>query len=245
MIETPSTAKLYIIERKKGWIVKANTENVLLTLASKRPVFHSEADFQFALAWEIHLQDPDCLVRLEYKPSFMNQRIYLDIFIRALNSKKVIVFELKYKTRGLDVEIGGEGYNLLDQSAQDLARYDFLKDISRLENMMTHIDKGVGYALFLTNDSAYWKPPLRGDTIDADFRIHSGRVLNGDLKWKPRASKGTTHGREAPVSIRGSYDLKWQDYSRPSRVSYGRFRYLLVKVAHEDKEGLSKNTPRC
>ena len=210
-------------------------ENILLTLASKRPVFHSEADFQHALAWEIHLQNPACSMRLEYKPPFVSQRVYLDIFMRTSNSKGISAIELKYKTRGLKVEVDRESYSLSDQSAQDIARYDFLKDISRLEQVVSCVDDGVGYAVFLTNDSAYWKPPLRCEIVDADFRIHQGRVVNGDLKWKPRASKGTTYGREEIISIQGSYDLKWQDYSKLSEASYGQFRYLLVKVAREDK----------
>ena len=37
-------------------------------LAHDRLVFHSEADFQHALAWRIHDAMPDCGVRLEYSP---------------------------------------------------------------------------------------------------------------------------------------------------------------------------------
>ena len=215
-------------------ILLIGIENMLLTLAGKRPVFHSEADFQHALAWEIHLQNPACSLRLEYKPPFVSQRVYLDVFIRASNSEGISAIELKYKTRGLRVQVDRETFSLLDQSAQDIARYDFLKDISRLEQVISCADNGVGYAIFLTNDSAYWKPPLIRETVDADFRIHQGRVLNGTLKWKSNASKGTTHGREETISIQGSYHLKWQDYSKPSEASYGQFKYLLVKVTSED-----------
>ena len=34
-------------------------------LAQRRPIFHSEADFQHALAWEIHALHTDCQIRLE------------------------------------------------------------------------------------------------------------------------------------------------------------------------------------
>lgn len=40
-------------------------EQVLKELAKKRPVFHSEADFQHALAWEIQITYPDANIRLE------------------------------------------------------------------------------------------------------------------------------------------------------------------------------------
>ena len=45
-----------------------NIAAVMDTLRAKRTVFHSEADFQFALSWEIQLHYPDASVRLEYPP---------------------------------------------------------------------------------------------------------------------------------------------------------------------------------
>jgi hypothetical protein len=38
---------------------------VLTALAKQRPIFHSEADFQHAIAWEIHKHLPRASVRLE------------------------------------------------------------------------------------------------------------------------------------------------------------------------------------
>ncbi len=37
-------------------------------LSAVRPIFHSEADFQHALAWTIQLQHPDATIRLEIRP---------------------------------------------------------------------------------------------------------------------------------------------------------------------------------
>jgi len=42
-----------------------NIEKVLVSLSRDRPVFHSEKDFQFALAWKIHEMYPRAQVRLE------------------------------------------------------------------------------------------------------------------------------------------------------------------------------------
>ncbi len=50
---------------------------VLNTLATQRRVFHSEADFQHALAWEIHRRLPHAAIRLEYPISVLNNLIYL------------------------------------------------------------------------------------------------------------------------------------------------------------------------
>lgn len=138
----------------------------------------------------------------------------------GLSKDTIIAIELKYKTR-----------DLLDQSAQDVGRYDFLRDIQRLEQIVLDRDDIEGYAIFLTNDSAYWSPPRNTQTVDASFRIHQGRILTGELGWGSGASKGTMHGREETIHIKGVYNLQWEDYSQPSRESsYGKFRYLLVKV---------------
>lgn len=200
----------------------------LYDLAFKRPIFHSEADFQHALAWELHLQSPTCSVRLEYKPPHFGKRAYVDIW--AKHNEAVLAIELKYKTRSLNVWIKDEAFFLLDQSAQDIARYDFLKDIYRLEQIVSSMNHVMGYAIFLTNDSAYWKPPRSKKTVDANFRIHEGRYLTGDLCWGTAASSGTTSGREKAIPIREGYDLHWQDYSQPSKASYGKYKYLLVEV---------------
>ena len=65
-------------------------------LSLLRPVFHSEADFQHALAWHIREVMPDCQVRLEFKP-FPAERVYLDIWLPTLGT----AIELKYLTRKL------------------------------------------------------------------------------------------------------------------------------------------------
>ena len=197
-------------------------------LAIKRPIFHSEADFQHALAWEIHRQCQTCSTRLEFKPPHLDNRIYLDIWVEQEDA--ILAIELKYKTRRLHLKVGGETFDLLDQSAQDVGRYDFLKDIQRLEQTVSGRNDIVGYAILLTNDSAYWSPPRNNRTVDASFRVSQGITRTGWLQWGSGAAVGTMRGREEAISIDGVYNLDWRDYSEPSQESYGKFRYLLVKV---------------
>ncbi|MDH7561744.1 MAG: hypothetical protein QHJ34_16205, partial [bacterium] len=73
--------------------------------------------------------------------------------------------------------------------------------------------------------------------VDADFRLHNGRVLEGILSWGINASEGTKKNREQPLVLQGRYDLQWSDYSRPSSASYGEFRFLAVKVLPVKKAG--------
>ena len=93
-----------------------------------------------------------------------------------------------------------ETFALCNQAAQDVRRYDFLKDVQRLERVVSLPDLAiVGFAVCLTNDSAYWKVPMRQDTVDAAFRLHEGRTTEGELRWSGPAGAGTTRGREAPI----------------------------------------------
>jgi hypothetical protein len=204
---------------------------VLTALSNRRRIFHSEADFQHALAWEIHKQLSDASIRLELPIVIGHQVLHLDIWIA--NKGTVYAIELKYKTRSLEVLLAGEHFILKDQSAQDHGRYDLIKDIQRLEQIAANRENVVGYAIFLTNDSAYWTRQTQRNTVDADFRLHQGRILQGTLKWADGASEGTKRNREKPLILRGRYPVNWQRYSEVSPKTYGQFRYLTIKVGKD------------
>lgn len=215
-------AKVYAAMKNIDLIAKTLAE-----LSKIRKVFHSEADFQHAFAWELQKLSPDLLIRLEYKPPLIEARIYLDIWASGKDASYAI--ELKYKTRGLRVE-GDESFHLLNQSAQDVGRYDFLKDIERLEQVVAARSNTTGYAILLTNDPAYWNPSKNTATVDASFRIHQGQTIKGELGWGHGASKGTMKSRENAVVLRGTYVMDWRDYSAIDDSTYGKFKYLLIKV---------------
>ena len=44
--------------------------------------------------------------------------------------------KLKYKTKKLDTVFGGEEFHLRNHDVQDIGRYDFIKDIVRLERFV-------------------------------------------------------------------------------------------------------------
>jgi hypothetical protein len=133
--------------------------DVMAALAVQRPIFHSEADFQHAFAWGIHRKLPDALIRLERPLAPMDNQLHLDVW--AAHKSAVLAVELKYKTRGLSIRIDDEQFALKDQAAQDISRYDYVKDIRRLEQMIAGQKDAVAYAVLLTNDSAYWTAGAR------------------------------------------------------------------------------------
>jgi hypothetical protein len=200
---------------------------VMRDLSWKRPIFHSEADFQHALAWTLHERLPAAEVRLEYKP-FADERFYLDVWLRNLGVS--VALELKYPTRAVQTEVGGERYSLTTQGAQDLTRYDFVKDIGRVERVVAHGKAATGYAILLTNDSSFWTLGQRVNTIDAAFRLHEGQTLQGELAWSGLAGNGTTRGRQASHRLSHSYSIRWNGYSNVTESGFGSFRYFAVTV---------------
>ena len=142
---------------------------VLARLAGKRPIFHSEADFQDALAWELHQEVPDARVRLEYRP-FTNKSMYIDVWLVAAGV--TLAIELKYLTRKLVHDACNETFSLRDQGAQDISRYDVIKDIVRVERVVGKGRATQGYVVVLTNDQGYWQ---QANTTLAPSESVSGR----------------------------------------------------------------------
>ena len=172
---------------------------------------------------------PNFNIRLEKREEVNGEELYLDVFI--FRNDKICALELKYKTKRLDITISNEDYRLKNQGAQDIGRYDFCKDIEKLEKVLRKYPNGTGFVIFLTNDDLYWRTPRNLNTADKDFRIHEGRTIKGTLKWKEGTSKGTMRGRESPIKLAGKYSIRWKDYSDLKRQN-GMFRYLLVRVKH-------------
>ena len=81
-----------------------DVRHIMASLSEVRPIFYSEADFQFALAWQVQKRLPASKVRMEFKP-FPHEGMYLDVWIRG-DTRMAI--ELKYKTRTLESEQDGE-----------------------------------------------------------------------------------------------------------------------------------------
>lgn len=186
-------------------------ETVIDGLARSRPIFHSEADFQHALAWCLHELNRSALVRLE-TPLLKTGTERLDLWIKRGPTETAI--ELKYLTRALDIELNGEHYRLRNQSAHDIRRYDVLKDIARVEAVIEARGASNGYVVVLTNDPNHWQPSESTGTADQAFRIHEGRVLTGALAWGASAGAGTTRGREQRIRLSGVYRCEGETTQR-------------------------------
>ena len=211
-------------------------ENILKQLANKRPVFHSEADFQHALAWEIQTCYPKANIRIEKPYKFYNKNYYIDLVVET--DDVISGIELKYKTqkpKPSDFILNeNERFYLKNQRAKSWGRYDFIKDICRLEGFCNHSEvtktnkKIICYAIFLTNDLSYNKE-RKSSPVDVAFGIHHGRYLSGELKWSDKASASIMFNRKNPLKLLLEYNLSWQEYSQ---IENQKFEYLLVKISN-------------
>ncbi len=206
-----------------------NLHNQICLLKNNRPIFHSEADFQFALAWMIQKSYPKANIRLEYCPAnFPN--MHLDILIEL--EGKWFPIELKYKTLKMNIEFDGGYYNLKNHGAQDLGRYDFWVDVSRIEQLKQTVDNyDKGFVIMLSNDPSYWvNPKINKETVCDSFRIHDGSHNKNTLSWRGKPSAGTIKNREQSIELCGEYRLAWNTYCILSDARNGTFKYLLLEI---------------
>lgn len=124
-------------------------------LASKRPIFHSEADFQHALAWNVQVAHPTARIRLEKRVS-VRPNIELDLLIEIDGLQLGV--ELKYPRRAMTTEVGGELFTL-STGADDHGRYFAVEDVARLEQLVAAGVIESGALILLSNVANVWAPP--------------------------------------------------------------------------------------
>jgi hypothetical protein len=138
--------------------VEALIAAAMLRLSRRRPLFHSEPDFQLAFAWELQTAYPDSHLRLEKRVSD-DPRVELDVLFVCEGRRYGL--ELKYSRSKALVTIEGESF-ALRTGAPDLERYGILRDIARLERLVALDVLDEGCAVVLTNARGLWRSPQRG-----------------------------------------------------------------------------------
>lgn len=199
-------------------------------LSKRRPVFYSEADFQFALAWELQKILP-CGANIYLERLWQHGRLkyYVDIWVEE-NGKKYPI-ELKYKTKAAQIQCPkiGTVISLNNHSANDFGCYDYLHDIKRIEDIKLHESSafGKGYAVFLTNDSNYYNNSGRKSAY-SNFKIYQGAVRTGELKWGlTQNGKPFVCGTRGNFSLSGNYTMDWSDYNKEV---VPEFKYLINEI---------------
>jgi len=190
--------------------------DLLRSLSIKRPIFHSEADFQFSLAWEIKEKFPEADIRLEL-PFGEQKKEYLDILVTLGN--QLIPIELKYKTKKSEIEFNNEKFFLKNHSAYNVNRFNFLKDVERIERFVEVNNSPQGYTVILTDDHMYWNQNDK-NILDKEFSVQEGRLIEGTLSWKEGEGIESAKYKNTPIQLRNRYVSKWEDYSEVDNNSF-------------------------
>jgi len=211
---------------------KEKIEELMEELKDKRPVFDSEDDFKFSLAWLIKEEYKDNIeIRLEKKMNNnkdasnskkgdhnnRNQRI--DIFIIVKNDKKKIGIELKYFTANLiwHDDKNDEHIILKKQLAYNHKCYDAWHDVKRLENFIRCGKINKGFAIWLTNIESltddwdkvkkkFGKDPNKKPN-HFDFFISNNREIPDD-DYRPNPKNGCVKLKWADPNKKGIEDRK-------------------------------------
>lgn len=192
-------------------------------LSSRRPVFHSEFDFQFALC-NVMARAGVTRIRLERMVQLPgSSRFEVDI-MGSLHDLP-IALELKYPKKRFVGTVSVDGYdeyfNLPSSGADDLDAQAIWQDAARIEKLMTAGIIEAGAVVALSNFE-FWDQ--RKHTLKSQayaFRLWQSReVQAGTMLSFPEPKRA-----RSAVQLRCSYRCDWRPYSQPLASD---FRYLVL-----------------
>lgn len=217
-------------------------------LEEERLFFFNERDLQMKLA--VYLMQKKYKVEVEYritKADLQNGGIYypweedvISIDLVLEFERYYIPIEIKYKTRAINKDIKtftrfGENVSAEDivknQSAQDLGRYGFWKDVKRLELIKARYKQVVGgIALFVTNDESYKinPKPSKKDVGYYNFRMIENETISGKLQWQKDGKVIDVTGPCRNFELENEYTINsWKQYT----ANIGEtMHYTLLKI---------------
>ncbi|WP_137726520.1 hypothetical protein [Prescottella subtropica] len=195
-------------------------------LACRRPVFHSESDFQLALG--LVLAEDMQRLRLEKKVTVSEpvgglRRLSVDVLGELAGQR--IALELKYPKKRLRVSIDGEKFDLPASGAPDLDASKIWRDVQRVERLILDDIVDAGASLTLTNYPFWGERSCSARSQAHEFRLWDGRDVDaGSLAWQ---LKGDRIGECLPIA--SAYRCNWRDYRSDSESADVGLRYLLLQ----------------
>lgn len=204
---------------------------ILIELSKSNPLFCSEFEFQFYLAWKIkELYGNEYQIHLEYPiKDYEGKNKNIDLLLVNC-SGGFIPIELKYCTSKFEQNFGDFSYKLKEHSANDQTRYKYLKDIYRLEVFKANESKFiVGYAIIITNQYRTWQKIVNKSQTDYAFSLEDNSLISSGIKkWAENTALSTQ--KDCPqIVLQNDYFIKWQDYSTFDD-RHGQFKVLVTEV---------------
>ena len=237
--------------------------DVMGKLSKKRKIFHSEADFQLALAREIESIYPSAKIVLEGQPltfihdekgddnddNYNSNKLKKAIDISFWLENRLYIIELKYMKATIEAEIDGKRFKLKYPDENQNCRDYFYRDILRIENAVNSHSIECGFAILLTNYQPFWdkdhklngykKPKLDWNKYPA-FKVYDGATIPKKNEWHDSAKD--LRKRDS-VEFGGEYPVHWADYSTietQNCISHSEnsvFKYLLIHIPSDPLVG--------
>lgn len=188
-------------------------------LDSFQELLFNERDLQMHLATFLrqtgHYDDVDVEYYVplsELKGYIWNNELRMDVLVRK--GKEYLPIELKYKTRAVRKRLLRFGESVAEevevmknQGAQDIGKYDFWKDVRRIEivrNRFGNIKNGL--AVFVTNDPMYVQ---RGRENSNHIRLSMDEGIHG--KEKHWLNKDSVCCKSNPdFEVEKAYSIHWE-----------------------------------
>lgn len=187
-------------------------------LETNEELLFNERDFQMHLATFLRRTgnyddvDVEYYVPLSELTGYIwDNELRMDVLVRK--GKEYLPIELKYKTKTVrkkllrfNEEVSGEVEVMKNQGAQDLGKYDFWKDVRRIEIVRKRFGAiKNGLAVFVTNDPAYLKA---GRESSNHFKFSMIEGVNG--KEKHWLDKDSTCCKTHPdFEVEKDYSIHW------------------------------------
>lgn len=216
-------------------------------------IFISEKDLVFCFGLFLHKKFPDATIKFEfpftiaysYNSKVVNVKDkdkcksgYLDLYV--ILNEKTYGFEFKYKTKEMSVQNDLLSFKLKNQGAQDLLRFEFRKDIHRLEYLKQNTNKpkiDIGFAILLSNDNTLYNNEEK-ETADIELRFSDEiPIQGGSFNWHPK-DKNASWLKEPKFTMdlklrTEGYEIKWYkyiEYQNNLNSMNCTFKYCMVKV---------------
>lgn len=221
--------------------VRADVEQFLLT---QHVLFSNESDLQLRLSCYLKHCGHYNNVEVEYyvpytelkqnnssltKANFPWQSdLYIDIVVEK--DGKFVPIELKYPTKGFwkptnrfGVGVKTKVPMLKNQGAQDIVRYNYWKDVRRIEALKKAYAETIvgGLAIMVTNDLYYKNSPTVSNVSYAHFSVKDGRVVkqpqDRNMSWLNGVKVAKNHPN---FHVDSTYGLHWKTMKNMADFSY-------------------------
>lgn len=241
---------------KKKELTFETIKKILDNFAEKGILFSNERQFQLEFASELKkMFDNVYLELLDYSENGKN---YVDIVVDVGNNKYVAI-ELKYTTRDMNLlykTTNREVYTF-KQGAGDIRRFDYLKDVERLEKLEKRNNSSVfgivgakvikGFAIIMTNDNYHklnGKKRKNNQIMDTQY-VQVALQENRKISVNEQPLRITTSGyADKEINLKYDYTCHWYDYNldqhktkiqlknKELEIPYSTypFRYMILEI---------------